>query len=321
MPSVEQLEQLTNFSKSTGNKEEGLPDRRVVAIPDNATNTVMLYGDLVEVERLAEALRSMDQHIQACHLKTWVVFVRADRQKGFDVLAKVVAGTNSLTTASLGGGVFNMALGVEHLQLSLNASNTRGQLEIVDQPYMQLIHGTTSSISTLEEIAIPTTTLSQGVAETSIEFKQVGLTIEVTPWFLDGERVRLQVDQKNGVIGATRTIAGNDIPEISTQSLKTSAELRMGQVLVLGGVESVQRERQKGWLTKKDVRKVGHLYIVAAVYSTVPKAIPVIDLEPDMPLNPLKPLKAVPVAPFLDDGPKILPKLELWKPERKQPSK
>lgn len=308
VPSIEQLDKLTSSSKNSrrGNNKETSEQREVIAVPDIPTNTVMLYGNLIEVERLAEALRSMDQVINTCHLKTWVVFVRGDKSKGFDLVASIVSGKSSSLTARLGGGIFNTSLGVDRLQLGLTASASQGILEIVDQPYMQLLHGTKSTISTVEEIAIPTTTTSQGVTETSIEYKQVGLTLDVTPWFLDKERVRLQVEQKNGVVGATRSIGGSDIPELSTQSLITSAELRMGQVIVLGGVESSEREKRRGWFTKKDERKLGHLYIVAAIYSTIPKARPVIDLAPDYPLNPRTPPRDR--RPW-SDGVELLPSL------------
>lgn len=309
VPTQELLDRLTSNSQQN-NKEEQTVRRQVVAVPDIPTNTVMLYGDLQEVERLAEALRSMDQVISTCHLKTWVVFVRGDQSKSFDIVAQLVTGgSGNALSATLGGGIFKSALAIDRLQLSFNASASRGIIEIVDQPYMQLLHGEKSQISTVEEIAIPTTTVSQGISETSIDFRKVGLTIDVLPWFLDKDRVRLKFDQSNGVVGATRSIAGNDIPELSTQTLSTSAELRMGQVIVLGGVESSEREKRRGWLTKKDERKLGHLYIVAAIYSTIPKAQPVIDLAPDFPLHPRKPPRDR--RPWAD-GVELLPTLPLF---------
>ena len=281
VPSSDQLALLTQGSTG-GSSRPDVIERRVVAVADVATNTVLLYGDLLEVERLADALRSMDQVIASCHLKTWVVFVRGDKNKGFDLVSEIVSsGDFSGFAAALGGGVFSAAAGIDKLQFNLTASMSEGLIEIVDQPYMQLLHGTESRISTVDEIAIPSTTTNQGVVETSIDFRRVGLSFSVTPFFLSNDRVRLNVVQENGVIGATRQISGNDIPELSTQNLTTSAELRLGQVLVLGGVESSQKEKRRGWFTKSDSRTLGHLYIVAAVYSTIPKAERVIKLEGD----------------------------------------
>ncbi len=279
VPNNEQLIALTqNFVESATNSSE--QRRTVVAVSDIPTNTVLLYGDLLEVERLADALKSMDQVISTCHLKTWVVFVRGDKQAGFDVVANIVSNNDlSSIASSLGGGVFSASAGIDALQLGLTLSASNGLIEIVDQPYMQLLHGTESRISTVDEIAIPSVSNNQGVTETSIEFRSVGLSFAVTPYFLSNDRVRLNVRQENGVVGAIRDIAGSEIPELSTQNLVTSAELRMGQVLVLGGVESSQREKQRGWFTKTDSRTLGHLYIVAAVYSTIPKADRVIKLE------------------------------------------
>jgi type II secretory pathway component GspD/PulD (secretin) len=303
---VPTTEQLTRLVSSDNTTEQDRIRRKVTAVADIPTNTVLLYGDALEVARLTDALKSLDKVIQTCHLKTWVIFVRADRQKGYDVVANLLSGISPDPLGTIGSGIFNFTGGIDKLQFAISSNNTRGNLEIVDQPYMQLLHGTTSTIATLEEVAIPTTTISDGLAETSIQFKKVGLTIDVTPFFLAQDRVRLQVKQSNGVIGATREIGGNDIPEISTQSLETSAELRLGQVLLLGGVQSVSRETSKSFLSKRDDRQAGHLYVVCAVYSSIPKALPVIDLGKDVPLNPINPQDNI---HFLDNG-NLLPR---WK--------
>ncbi|NWK54253.1 hypothetical protein HW115_01415 [Verrucomicrobiaceae bacterium N1E253] len=287
------MEQLRLLTHAPVAKEKDAPERRpVVAIPDQSTNTVLLYGDMIEVQRLAEALKSMDQVISTCHMKTWVVWVRGDKRTSFDLVANIVADSDDVLLASLGGGIFTSFLQVDKLQIALELACQSGQMEIVDQPYLQLVQAQESLITTGEEIAIPSTTSNQGVTETSVEFKTVGLSLAVTPWFLDQQRVRLAVMQENGVVGNYRKIDGVEIPEVFKQTLKTSVELRLGQTMVLGGVETAKREQGKGWLYKKDHRQVGHLYVVASVFETIPKAQVVSDLQPDFPLVPGTPSKS-----------------------------
>ena len=108
VPTAEQLKDLTDTNKSSSDDKT---NHRVIAIPDVPTNTVLLYGELLEVERLAEALRSMDQVIQTCHLKTWVIFIRQDKSKGFDVLANLLEGITTDAVGSIGGGIFNFTAG------------------------------------------------------------------------------------------------------------------------------------------------------------------------------------------------------------------
>jgi len=282
------------------------PARAVRFTIDPETNSVLLIGDLEEVTRLADMLKNLDKVVSTCHLKTWVVFVRGDKKSGFDLVAKMISGSSS--SALLGGGIFSGALNLGNIQLSLQAGASNGLLEIVDEPYMQLIQARKSTITTGEEIAIASTTVNQGVSQTSVEFKKVGLSLGVTPYFLAHDRVRLNVEQKNDVVGSSLVIDGNPVPEISTQSLNTSVEMRLGQIIVLGGVESAKRETRRGWIHKKDERTIGHLYVVAAVYSTAPKALPVLDVSDDFPIHPTR---QRPVKAFIDDAPGLLPKLRL----------
>ena len=314
VPAEETLSALvgrTNTGKSVqppkNARKVETPPRPVRFAVDRETNSVLLIGDLEELLRVSVLIKELDQVVSTCHLKTWIVFVKGDRQKSYDLVARLVTGNTAPNSASLGGGIFKAALNLNNLQLSLQAGASRGMLEIVDEPYMQLIQARPSVITTGEEIAIPSTTVNQGVSQTSVEFKNVGLSLGVTPYFLDNNRVRLLVEQKNDVVGSTIEIDGNPIPEISTQSLNTSVEMRMGEVIVLGGVESAKREKRRGWLHKREERTVGHLYVVAAVYSTIPKAVPVLDVGDDFPVHPFRPQRDL--APWLGSD-NLLPSLK-----------
>lgn len=314
VPSVDTIQSLIGRSRGTSDKGvqkysdtvETQPEQIMVSV-DAETNTVLLMGDKERVTLLAELVKTLDQVVSTCHLKSWIVFVKGDKQAGYDLVARLVTGGGNGNTAMLGGGIFTAAADLGSLQLSLQAGASRGVLEIVDEPYMQLIQARRSVIATGQEIAIASTTVNQGVSQTNVDFKQVGMSLAVTPYFLEKERVRLVVEQKNDVVGSTIQIDGNPVPEISTQSLKTSVEMRLGNVLVLGGVESAKRETRRGWLTRKDERAVGHLYVVAAIYSTIPKAVPALDVGEDFPLHPSRPHTS-PRA-WLDQG-NILPTRE-----------
>ena len=127
---------------------------------------------------------------------------------------------------------------------------------------------------------MPVVTVNQSVTQTTVEYRKVGLTLDLQPQFLSHEKLRLKVVQTNGIVGQLRDVGGFEVPELTNQVLETTVETRVGQVLVLGGVESSQYTKVKGLLSWKREKQLGYLYIVLATYSTIPQAMPVLDSLP-----------------------------------------
>jgi type II secretory pathway component GspD/PulD (secretin) len=99
-----------------------------------------------------------------------------------------------------------------------------------------------------EEIAIPTSTLSNltsstgvvgstAAVQSSVEYKQVALQLEVVPLINSDREVSLDILQKlDSPSGATQNVGGSLIPTITTRYLRTSISLPNRATIVLGGL-------------------------------------------------------------------------------------
>jgi type IV pilus assembly protein PilQ len=115
------------------------------------------------------------------------------------------------------------------LALELSALESDGKAEVVSQPKVMTTNGKPALIQSGSEI--PFQTVEDG--EVSIEFKDVVLSLDVTPRINPGDRIALDLEIKQDSIGQ---VLPNGEISIDNNELKTSVVVPDGQTIVLGGV-------------------------------------------------------------------------------------
>lgn len=267
---------LNQFLVGTQTSENHTPTR---IITDPQTRKVSIIGNADENSKILSVLSQIDSPAAGCHAKAFIVFVRKDQQDSFALGFKMGAFDPS-DSFQLSGKTFAGTMGIGSVEASLDLLHARGVVEVVQAPYLALTSGEKSQIVTGEEIAVPIVTINQSVTQTTVEYRKVGLTLDLFPQFLNDEKLRLHIKQTNGIIGQYRDVGGFEVPELTNQVLETTIETRVGQVHVLGGVESSQYTKVKGILSYKREKQDGYLYVVLATYSNIPVAQPVLDSVP-----------------------------------------
>jgi len=245
-------------------------------VVDPVANCVLIRGAAEAVEALQGAIQALDVEAMEAFCDAWMLFVRGDRVRDFEAAFEwgpdLPSGSASYSADGFGVSV---PLGACRARLQWLASN--GIVEVVDRPQLRLSSGHKSEVSTGDEVPFPTTTIgAAGVAQTSITFKRVGLNFSVLPLFLGGSRVRLEVEAENGLLGGTQRIGDVEVPQISRQSVTGAATLGFDEAMVIGGLESVRRERRFGLLGTKEHEQAGRLYVAIMLRSGYPRAKPVI---------------------------------------------
>ncbi|MEO5917012.1 MAG: hypothetical protein ABIS50_22475 [Luteolibacter sp.] len=244
-------------------------------ISDKATRCVFVRAPQDALGMILSFLESIDLVGGSCAVQTWAVYVDRSATKGFDLVAALNAVVPSVAGVSLGNGAFTMNATSGDIAAALNVIADGSSVEVLQRPHVRLAHGVISRIESTQEVPIPQTTLSNGIAQTSIEYRKVGLQLQVTPYFMSNNQVRLEVQQTNGLIGNTVEIEGNQIPVIQSQSVQTTAEMTVGQTIVLGGVSTQRSKVVRGLLRHVTEITEGALYVILSTYEDIPKAVPV----------------------------------------------
>jgi Flp pilus assembly secretin CpaC len=127
------------------------------------------------------------------------------------------------------------------------------ETKVLAKPTLRGAEGTDIKLNLGEDIPVPSTTftpLATGGANfnplTSFEYRNVGVTVEMTPRVtLEGD-IRTRLIVESSTLGAGITIAGQELPSFGSRRVETELRLREGESTLLAGL---LQERQRKLLT------------------------------------------------------------------------
>ena len=158
----------------------------------------------------------------------------------------VATGTNPVTYADVRPGipldndVFNIVWGggSSRFLAMINALENSGFAYTLARPSLTVLSGLTASFLAGGEIPIPVP--SSGSDNVSIEYKEFGVRLALTPTVVSRNRITLKVapevselDYNNAVV-----IAGTQVPGLSVRRTDTSISLADGESFIISGLIS-----------------------------------------------------------------------------------
>lgn len=241
-------------------------------IVDAPSRSVLLRGPYQAVQDAADFLEKADTVSNSCAMRSWVLFVSDADTQGFDLAAMITSSLSPDAFSLTANQNLLLNVSVDHLTATINAVLSSSRVQLLQEPHCRLYDGKEARIESLEEVPIRSTTISNGLATTSIDYKRVGLEMVVMPRFFANDLVRLDVTQIGGLVGRTVDIDGAEVPILQTQKVASSLSLTVGQAFVLGGVRSTRVRKARGILSRSDEFESGILYVVCAIYEDTPRA-------------------------------------------------
>lgn len=246
---------------------------------DKVSNVVVVKGPSSSAASVILSMQELDRTPAEAFVDATLIFVRGDRVRDFEL--GVSYGPSGAFSGEINPGGFGVVLPAGRVALSLDWLAENGTLEIIDKPRIRIASGEVSEVVTVEEVPVPVSVYDNGLSRSSIEFKRVGLTFKVEPFFLAADRCRLKISAENGLVGEARNIGGIEIPSINNQRIATVATLGSDDGILVGGLETVRRSTRFGLLGERSSAEAGRLYLCVVLRSGVPKAIDVAKLPPE----------------------------------------
>jgi len=158
------------------------------------------------------------------------------------------------TTGMTLGYVFqNIGKGL--LTVQLTALQKEGKLNILSSPSITTLE---NQLAIIESGArIPIQTVEDG--EVNIKYEDAVLRLEVIPYVIDKNNIKLKILTNKDELDFTRTVAGN--PTIITKKAETKVILSNGQTTVIGGLnKETASETESGVPLLKDIPGIGFLF-------------------------------------------------------------
>lgn len=144
------------------------------------------------------------------------------------------------TTEPYGGLMYRIGV-TDKWYAALHAMATEGNVNIISSPHVLASDNTEARIDVSREIPIAsgTTTVASGstVSETTIEYRDTGVILSVTPHINERGLVTMDVSQEvSDLEKASINVAGKDYPAFFKRTVNTTLTVGHGQTVVIGGL-------------------------------------------------------------------------------------
>jgi type II secretory pathway component GspD/PulD (secretin) len=145
--------------------------------------------------------------------------------------ATTIGNATSCNTTALGSNVSIINGDIRNV---ISVLQEKKEVEILASPRVMVVSGKTASIKSVRELSYNAITdTSAGGSMSSTEFKEVGVTMDVTATLTDDDLISLNVRSEQSVaVGTSLT----EVPIIDTRNASSEVLLQDGQVVIIGGL-------------------------------------------------------------------------------------
>jgi general secretion pathway protein D len=166
---------------------------------------------------------------------------------------------NGSLAAKIGSSGLQYAVGFSSEWLAaLHAMANDSKLDIISSPSVLASDNKQARIDVTTEVPIPSTnytyvTDGDNVLETSVEYRDTGVILDVTPHINEYGLVTMDINQEVSNVGALIKVAGEDYYSFDTRKIVTTLTVRHSQSIVIGGLSSNQKKKAASgvpWLVK-----------------------------------------------------------------------
>lgn len=265
-------------------------------IADNKTNSILVIGPPESVSKVRGILDKLDVRPKQVYLATVIgkLNLTNSSELSVDLLQNYagISGNNGVATSSMNSqslasprldprslasaGAFPFIGGVtlygaigHTLNYYVRALESTGRFTVLSRPSVYTANNKKASISSGQQVPVPQSTLSSldtvsnnnVTQQSTIEYKNVELLLEVIPLINSEKEVTLQISQQNNNIAGSSTISGNTVPTIASDNLETTVTVPNKQTIILGGLIRDQDTTDRtGVPLLKDIPFLGALF-------------------------------------------------------------
>jgi general secretion pathway protein D len=230
-------------------------------IPDEPTNALIIRGSASEYASILETLKTIDVYPRQVLLEVLIGDVTLDDtlRLGIDwnyvkqagdfahnvTLATGVADINPPQTA----GLLYTIDKANRLSAAFRALANDGRASVLSSPSVLAINGKKSRIQVANQVPIQTASIvansNPPVTTTTVEYRDVGVILNFTPFINDEGTVTLEIEQEVSDISSTISTTASGNPAFLKRSIQTTLIASADQSIVLGGLVREQKSRNR----------------------------------------------------------------------------
>lgn len=239
---------------------------------DQSSNSLIICDTAEKLEEIVAEIKKADRRPEQIMIEVVIADVKITDDTEIGVNWENLFNTdwdgtfaqNLVTTlATAGTKGADLSIVRSNISATVHALQEVRNVEILASPRVLVLSGQEAEIRTVEEIPYEEASdTSEGGAGaiTSIEFKNVGITLRVKATVAQDGQILMEVEPEQSV--TTGEAGVQDVPIVDSRSARTTLLIRDGDVVVMGGLR-----RRETRLSTDRVPGLGHLPIIGALFS------------------------------------------------------
>nr|WP_319395416.1 type II secretion system secretin GspD [uncultured Desulfobacter sp.] len=259
-------EKSSNDSKKTGQKKAPVLSDDIKITADKATNSLIIIADKDDYPVLEEVIKKLDVPRSMVYIECLLMEMNADRSLalGMEWRAKGNIHSNStgfgkfntsdstsvdlpsLAESTVGSG-FAMGVFGGSIEAIIEASQQDSDVKILSTPQLLTTENEEATITIGKNVPYQTrggTDDSSTTTYNSYEYKDVGITLKLTPSISQDRLVRLDFYEEVTKLDNANTSSATDRPTTLKRELETTIIVEDGNTVVIGGLidESLSKD-------------------------------------------------------------------------------
>ncbi len=249
-------------------------------ISDKPTNSLVITATPKDYEMLKEVIKKLDRKRRQVYVEAVIMEITVDKLREIGTDFNALLGSANADIGVLGG--FNrspedfttlasdltgagLPISTANIRAFIKALRSSSDANVLSTPQILTTDNQKAKIVVGQNVPFPTGSTVATGAQTvrTIERKDVGITLEITPQILEGDRVRLDIRQEiSSVVDTTETVLVDLGPSTNKREASTSVIVDNQQPVVIGGLikDDIKKTESKipllgdipllGWLFK-----------------------------------------------------------------------
>lgn len=251
---------------------------RTTIVPELATNALVIRTEPPNFPVLRATIADLDVRPALVLLEVFITEIGLTQATEFGVNWAILANRNgvdydaALRTPGFSDSSLALLEGLTFRAVSLNNTDIRalvralaqdGTARVLSTPHVLALNNEPARILVGSQVPFSQSTRTglDVVVDRTVQYRNVGTQLTVVPTINDDGYVTLRVLQEASALTTQTLAAALDAPVISTREAETSALVRHGETIVIGGlIDETEQEIESGVPFLKDIPLLGYLF-------------------------------------------------------------
>jgi general secretion pathway protein D len=243
-------------------------------IANDTNNSIVVLATPNEFREIEDVLKRLDVTPLQVLIEATIAEVRLDDELRYGVKWFLESGRASFTLSDIATGAvqstfpgFSFLFAGSKTRVILDALDSVTDINVISSPQLMVLDNHTADLLVGDQVPVATQSAVSVINPdapivNSIEFRDTGVVLRVTPRVNKGGMVNLEIEQEVSDVVPTTT-SGIDSPTIRQRRIKSTVAIQSGETVALGGLI---RDRRTD--VSEGVPFISHVPVLGALFGS-----------------------------------------------------